>query len=83
MVLLQAGTGWDGVLPRACPPPPLPTIRPYRGYSRLGICITPRAQEYLAHERLPPPLGPRTAVGPTVLLWGPMGALFLISEVPL
>ena len=37
---------------------------------------------YLAHKKEPPPQDHRRALG-MVLLYGPRGALFLMSEVPL
>ena len=71
-VLLQGPTGLHGYLAHKKPHPPLRTLpyehRAYRGTS----LIRNRTPPYEHHR----------ALG-MVLLQGPMGALFLLSEVPL
>ena len=56
-----------------------------RTFNLLGVslrCRADRLQGYLAHKKLPPAKDHRRSLG-IVLLWGPMGALLLMSEVPL
>ena len=46
------------------------------------VCCLQGSQGYLAHKKSPPPYDHRSAIG-IVLIFGPRGALLLMSEVPL
>ena len=61
------------------PPPPPP---PHPSALQEGKCSL-IVQGFIAQEKQPPPpQDHRRALG-TVLLYGPVGALFFVSEVPL